>query len=144
MSESDFEEDPEDEPHIFSLEDAQWMVDNHVREAMETMQAAKREFERLAAEVLAAEQDSPLNGEATPISRLEVLRGKALLARGTVETRLASLTSLGVEVKSIEEGLVDFPHIRDGRLVYLCWKAGEATIAYWHDLDAGFSGRQRL
>jgi hypothetical protein len=41
-------------------------------------------------------------------------------------------------------GIVDFPSLRDGREVYLCWRVDEPTVAYWHDLDAGFRGRQPL
>jgi hypothetical protein len=51
---------------------------------------------------------------------------------------------MGVELKDIEEGLVDFRSMRDGRIVYLCWRQGEDTIAFWHELDAGFAGRQPL
>jgi hypothetical protein len=54
------------------------------------------------------------------------------------------LLDLGVEPKGASEGLVDFPHMMDGRLVYLCWKYNEPEILYWHDLDAGFAGRQAL
>ncbi len=54
------------------------------------------------------------------------------------------LLELGVEPKNGLEGLVDFPAMIDGRLVYLCWKLDEPEIRYWHDLEAGFSGRQPL
>lgn len=54
------------------------------------------------------------------------------------------LRQLGVEPKNGPEGLVDFPTVIDGRPAYLCWKLGEAEILYWHDLDAGFAGRQSL
>ena len=57
---------------------------------------------------------------------------------------VAELTSLGVEVKSMETGLLDFPGERDGRIVYFCWQRGEPTVAHWHELDAGFAGRQAL
>ena len=50
----------------------------------------------------------------------------------------------GIELKDLESGLVDFPHYRDGQLVYLCWQRGEARIEYWHDLESGFAGRQPL
>ena len=56
----------------------------------------------------------------------------------------AELQALGVELKDPMTGLVDFPAMRDGRLVYLCWKHGEPEIGFWHELDAGFSGRQEL
>ncbi len=54
------------------------------------------------------------------------------------------LRQLGVEPKNGPEGLVDFPARIDGRPVYLCWKLGEAEVLHWHDLDAGFRGRQPL
>jgi hypothetical protein len=54
------------------------------------------------------------------------------------------LAELGVECKSLESGLVDFPAERDGRVVYLCWRDGEAAVTHWHEVDAGFSGRQPL
>ena len=52
--------------------------------------------------------------------------------------------SRGCLLKDIEQGLIDFPHLRDGREVYLCWRSGEKEIRYWHELDAGATGRQLL
>ncbi|MFQ5730513.1 MAG: DUF2203 domain-containing protein [Planctomycetaceae bacterium] len=54
------------------------------------------------------------------------------------------LESLGVELKDPLIGLIDFYSLMDGREVYLCWKLGEGDVAYWHELDAGFAGRQTL
>ena len=54
------------------------------------------------------------------------------------------LRALGVEPKSGTEGLVDFPAILGGRPVYLCWKFDEPSVLFWHDLEAGFAGRQPL
>jgi hypothetical protein len=55
------------------------------------------------------------------------------------------LEERGILVKTIEQGLVDFPHIREnGEEVYLCWKLGENDITAWHRLDEGFAGRKRL
>ena len=56
----------------------------------------------------------------------------------------SELHDLGVDPKSAAAGLVDFPTLVDGRPAYLCWKLGESEVCHWHDLDAGFSGRQRL
>ena len=50
----------------------------------------------------------------------------------------------GVELKDYFAGLVDFPSRREGRVVYLCWRFGEPAVAYWHELEAGFAGRQKL
>jgi hypothetical protein len=56
----------------------------------------------------------------------------------------AELMDLGVEPKGAAEGLVDFPCMLEGRLCYLCWKYNEPEVLYWHELNAGFSGRQPL
>jgi hypothetical protein len=57
---------------------------------------------------------------------------------------LDGITALGCEVKDVDQGLVDFPSLRDGRTVYLCWKVGEETIGFWHELSTGFAGRKPL
>ena len=54
------------------------------------------------------------------------------------------LESKGCILKGIKYGLVDFLSLRDGKEVYLCWKAPEQRVEYWHDIRAGFSGRQRI
>ena len=54
------------------------------------------------------------------------------------------MQDLGVEPKNAVEGLVDFPSIMDDRVVYLCWKLDEPEVLYWHEVDAGFAGRQPL
>jgi hypothetical protein len=57
---------------------------------------------------------------------------------------VVELRQLGVEPKSASEGLVDFPAIIDGRMVYLCWRLGESEVQFWHELTAGFQERQPL
>jgi hypothetical protein len=54
------------------------------------------------------------------------------------------LRRLGLEPKGALEGLVDFPAVIEGRLVYLCWKLGEPEVTHWHELEAGYAGRQSL
>ena len=55
------------------------------------------------------------------------------------------LESLGVQLKDYGQGLIDFPSMRDGRVVLLCWKADEGDeLEWWHDLETGFGGRQPL
>jgi hypothetical protein len=62
--------------------------------------------------------------------------------------RFASLihevNSHGCILKDVSQGLVDFPHMKDGREVYLCWMMGEKSIGWWHERDSGFSGRQPI
>lgn len=57
---------------------------------------------------------------------------------------LRELLELGVEPKSAMAGLVDFPAIIEGKLAYLCWKFDEPEVLHWHELNAGFAGRQSL
>jgi hypothetical protein len=54
------------------------------------------------------------------------------------------ITARGAEVKDIDEGLIDFPALRGGETVLLCWKLGEDEIGYWHPVEDGFSGRRPL
>lgn len=55
------------------------------------------------------------------------------------------LHELGIELKDYTRGLIDFPSLRDERVVYLCWQIGDGdVIGWWHETDAGFAGRQRL
>ncbi|HLE50421.1 MAG TPA: DUF2203 domain-containing protein [Anaerolineales bacterium] len=72
-------------------------------------------------------------------------------AANQVETEFHRLNQLvhrlqatGAVLKDIDLGLIDFPGLRDGREIYLCWKFDEDRIRYWHDLDSGFAGRQPL
>ena len=57
---------------------------------------------------------------------------------------LDRIEARGCHLKGLDPGLVDFPHLRNGREVYLCWRMGEKEIRYWHEIDEGFDGRQRL
>lgn len=50
----------------------------------------------------------------------------------------------GVQIKDVNLGLLDFSALKDGREVYLCWQYGEGDIAFWHEVDAGFAGRQSI
>lgn len=58
---------------------------------------------------------------------------------------IGKLEDLGVQLKDYERGLVDFPSLREGRVVLLCWQLGEGDqLEWWHDMDAGFAGRTPL
>jgi hypothetical protein len=61
-----------------------------------------------------------------------------------IQALLNEINQWGVIIKDLDTGLVDFPHLRDGREVFLCWRIDEPRVAYWHDVDAGFAGRQPL
>ena len=59
-----------------------------------------------------------------------------------LHARLGQIRRLGVQVKDVRCGLLDFPARRDGRRVLLCWKVGEGSLGFWHEMDSGFAGRK--
>jgi len=54
------------------------------------------------------------------------------------------IKDMGVLLKDADRGLCDFPYMRQGKVVYLCWQLGEDDIQYWHDIETGFAGREPL
>ncbi len=93
-----------------------------------------REFE------LATVGSSPEHPDAIA----DLLQTEAQRLAREIEGYIAELNNLGVIVKGMDTGLVDFRGQIDGRDVYYCWKLGEPSVMYWHEIDAGFVGRQRL
>ena len=93
-----------------------------------------REFE------LATVGSSPEHPDAIA----ELLQMEAQRLATDIEGYIAELNDLGVICKGMGTGLVDFRGRIDGRDVFYCWKLGEASVLYWHDVDAGFVGRQHL
>ncbi|MFQ5892793.1 MAG: DUF2203 domain-containing protein [Nitrospinota bacterium] len=82
----------------------------------------------------------------------EMVRENGGLARGTpylaelarYSSLIEELHSHGCILKDIAKGLVDFPALKDGREVYLCWMSGEESVEWWHEREAGFAGRQSI
>lgn len=63
---------------------------------------------------------------------------------GELQNLIAQIQASGASLKDLNSGLVDFLSQREGREVYLCWRYGEESVVYWHDLEAGFAGRQPI
>ena len=74
--------------------------------------------------------------------RLTRLRMQCLIDQ--MAAGVARIDGLGLTLRDIEHGLVDFPALVAGRQVWLCWQRGEPAIGFWHDLETGFSGRRPL
>ena len=64
--------------------------------------------------------------------------------RAEIAACVGELERLGVQVKELDTGLVDFPSLRDGEEILLCWRLGEGDVSWWHTPDGGFAGRQPL
>jgi hypothetical protein len=84
------------------------------------------------------------NGGGIPPAELaETAAEVQRLGRALAHT-VDEIAERGAQVKDVDEGLIDFPALRRGETVLLCWKLGEDEIRYWHTLDGGFAGRQEL
>ncbi len=75
------------------------------------------------------------------VGHLQESRGRAA---ESLQAALQDLSELGVQVKDLHTGLVDFPTLYRGQEALLCWKLGEDSIAYWHGVNDGFQGRKRI
>ena len=87
---------------------------------------------------------APSSPLAPPFPDLLIGSGRRAVAYLRYVKRATGGRTYTVFLKDPRTGLVDFRSVRDGRVVYLCWRLGEDRIRYWHDLDAGFAGRQPL
>jgi hypothetical protein len=128
-------------PRLFSLDEALALLPR-VRELLSDIQQSKGEVERLSAELEQLLARSSGNGHLA--ADVASTRGSLQLEGDRLETLITELEATGAELKGIDEGLIDFRNEREGRTVYLCWRQGEDTISYWHELDTGFAGRQPL
>lgn len=119
-----------------------------LEEAMDLLPEVKRLFaqiDRERAVLNRLAKDAKRAGEAASLGGGGIVDGASYArALNGFMGSVQDILGLGVEIKDFERGLCDFPSLRDGRVVYLCWMRGEDSIEWWHDLDAGFAGRQPL
>jgi hypothetical protein len=128
----------------FTLDEAQALVpvlESLLRAAMESkklIESVDTEFQEVAHRVF-------LNGgtflNIVPLARRKAEREKAVQR---VKDSLAEIDAIGVQVKDLDIGLLDFPCEVEGRTVLLCWKLGEKSITHWHGVNEGFAGRKRI
>ena len=123
---------------IFTVQEANALLPN-VRIIVGKIQRAHRQLSTYREEAKKAAEAAEQGGGG-------LTDGVAYAAALTVLTiQLGELEALGVQLKDFERGLVDFPSLRDGRVVLLCWQLGEGDeLEWWHDVDAGFAGRTPL
>ena len=103
-----------------------------------------RQEQRAHGEALAADRAKVLGNGHLPPEQLREHQRESLSAERQIARLARALDELGVIVKDLDTGLVDFPGLRDGRPIYLCWRLGEPHIAWWHEIEAGFAGRLPL
>ena len=103
-----------------------------------------RQAQREHDEALAADRAKVLGNGHLPPEQLREHQRESLAAERQVARLARALGELGVVVKDLDTGLVDFLALRDDRPIYLCWRLGEPRIAWWHEIEAGFAGRMPL
>jgi hypothetical protein len=122
---------------LFTLEEANGLLPE-VRRIFQRIDEATAILQRLEPEVKRASEHAAEGGGGTVYG---VQYADALT---NFLMSIQEILGHGIEIKDFERGLCDFPHERDGKVVYLCWQRGEESIEWWHDTDAGFAGRQPL
>ena len=126
----------------FTLQEAQNLLpvlESLLRAAMDgkkLIEAVDNELQELAHRVL---MSGGLLVNVVQMARRKAEREKAI---HRVKDTLAEINAIGVQVKDIEIGLLDFPCKVEGRVVLLCWKLGEQGITHWHTSSEGFAGRK--
>ena len=127
---------------LFTLDEARALLPR-LRELACALQERKAEFDRHreALELLATRASGDGGRLQEPLARHRAAVERLAAA---IQEMIEEVHALGAEVKGLEQGLIDFPSERDGRVVYLCWMLDEPDTAWWHDLETGFRGRQPL
>ncbi len=87
---------------------------------------------------------APLRAEEGEPAEIRAVRDEATRVAERINGYLLELERVGCVFKGFDAGLVDFYALKDDRLIFLCWRMGEARITHWHEVDAGFSGRQPI
>ncbi|MGH2515017.1 MAG: DUF2203 domain-containing protein [Ktedonobacterales bacterium] len=129
-------------PRYFTREEAEAMLPR--------VEPVLREIQRLrdtvadGEAVLAELQVRASSNGHSHAGEIQQAQADANVALDAIRNAIASLNALGVEVKDLDSGLIDFLARRKGRPVYLCWRLGEEGIGWWHTLDTGFSGRRPI
>ena len=123
---------------LFTVEDANALLP--------TVRGIVRRVQRAYARVSASQEQARLAAEGAARGGGGMAGGSAyVLSLTELAETSGELEALGVQMKDYERGLIDFPTLRDGRVVLLCWQMGEGDeLEWWHDLEAGFAGRQPL
>ncbi len=121
---------------LFTQEEANQLLVS-LRPLVEQMIDSRDQIAELRPDLAGGLQNALSNGGSSATGRL-----MNLLQR--IRKLVDRIQAEGVLVKDIDQGLLDFPARHEGRIVFLCWKHGEERVEYWHELRAGFAGRQPL
>ena len=130
-------------PRLYTLDEAEALLPRLIP-ILEAIRDAQREHGEAQATIEELQRAIGSNGHGVKADRVAEARDRMRRTSEVLRERVGELDALGVELKDPSTGLIDFRARRQGRIVYLCWRLGEARIEWWHELDAGFAGRQPL
>lgn len=126
----------------FTLAEAEALLPR-IEPLLRDVQAARQAFAE-AQERYSAYQTKLAGNGHLPQDEVALAREAMAQATQRADALISEIQALGVVVKDLEMGLVDFPALRQGREVYLCWRLGEQGIGWWHPVETGFAGRQPI
>lgn len=128
----------------FNREEAEELLPLIERSLVEA-QECKEKVEDLDQELSRAKTEIMVLGGSFPAyGKLATNRTEREQNVAQLQDALERIQETGCVIKDLDEGLIDFPAIREGEEVYLCWKLGEERIDYWHGIEDGFAGRKPL
>jgi hypothetical protein len=130
------------DPRFYTVNEANAILPQLTRLLVQ-LQAQARQHGMVQARVDEVTGTVKSNGYHNPIEDPTVTQVSRALTEA-IQDALQQLADWGIELKDLSTGLVDFPALREGRTVYLCWRLGELKVAFWHELDTGFAGRLPL
>lgn len=123
-------------PKYFTLQEANQALES-IRPWMDEVQEIRQKILAHQPEIWSVMEKSAGNGGNPTLSRL-------VSSFDRLDELIHSIQDAGVLIKDINQGLLDFPALKDEHEVYLCWKYGEDDIRFWHEVEAGFAGRQPI
>ena len=123
-------------PQFFTLAEANQALET-IRPLMEEVQAIRQKILAKQPEAWPAIEKSAGNGGNRALSDM-------VEDFENLDELIHQIQDTGAQIKDINTGLLDFSALKDGREVYLCWQYGEGDIAFWHEVEAGFAGRQPI
>jgi hypothetical protein len=123
-------------PRYFTLVEANETL-NFIRPLIDEVQRIRQKVLQNQPEAWPAIEKSAGNGGNRVLSNLVADFEK-------FDALIHEIQATGILIKDVNMGLLDFPALKDGREVYLCWQYGEGEIAFWHEVEAGFAGRQPI
>ena len=127
------DDNQEQHERIFTLSEANRLIPQ-LNAKLTSIQQAKAVLSRTKDDVEKASSQAEYGGGSTD-GHLYILGLQQISAN------LQAIQELGILVKDLDLGLCDFPHLHDGRVVYLCWKLGEQEVRWWHETNSGYKDR---